>query len=124
MKNLRTIVYKTLVDDFGVSPSLLSRIDGNEPVTIELNGGEEISICLNDGVLQAFIEIPIRDQRVLRSKAGEIIEILTSDDEMFFNIKKDKIIVATEFSTEIVNAERILAYKLKLFNNMVDYIVK
>lgn len=122
MKKLREIVYKTLVDDFNVSPSLLSRIEGDDPIAIELNGGEEIFVFINDRTLQTFIEIPLRDQRMLKNKAPKIIESLMSDEDVFFNIKKEKLTVVTEFSADIANVERVLAGKLKLFNNMVAYI--
>lgn len=45
-----------------------------------------------------------------------------SDEDVFFNIKKEKLTVVTEFSADIANVERVLAGKLKLFNNMVAYI--
>lgn len=122
MKKLREIVYKTLVDNFNISPNLLSRIEGDDPIAIELKGGEEIFVYLNDRILQTFIEIPLRDQRMLKNKAPKIIENLMSDEEMFFNIKKEKLILVTEFSADIANVERVLADKLKLFNNMVAFI--
>ncbi len=122
MKKLREIVYKTLVDNFNIPANLLSRIEGDDPIAIELKGGEEIFVYLKDRTLQTFIEIPLRDQRMLKNKAPKIIESLMSDDEVFFNIKKDKLIVVTEFSADIANVERVLADKLKLFNNMVAYI--
>lgn len=122
MKKLREIVYKTLVDNFNIPANLLSRIEGDDPIAIELKGGEEIFVYLKDRTLQTFIEIPLRDQRMLKNKSPKIIESLMSDDEVFFNIKKDKLIVVTEFSADVVNVERILADKFKLFNNMVAYI--
>ncbi len=122
MKKLREIVYKTLVDNFNIPANLLSRIEGDDPIAIELKGGEEIFVYLNDRTLQTFIEIPLRDQRMLKNKAPKIIESLMSDDEVFFNIKKDKLIVVTEFSADIPNVERVLADKFMLFNNMIAYI--
>lgn len=122
MKKLREIAYKTLVDNFNISASLLSRIEGDEPIEIELNGGEVIFIYLNDRTLQTFIEIPLRDQRMLKFKAPKIIESLMSDGEVYFNIKKDKLTVVTEFSADIANVERVLADKLMLFNHMATYI--
>ncbi|MGW7678713.1 hypothetical protein [Shewanella sp. S23-S33] len=122
MKKLREIVYKTLVDNFNIPANLLSRIEGDDPISIELKGGEEIFVYLNDRTLQTFIEIPLRDQRMLKNKAPKIIESLMSDDEVFFNIKKDKLIVVTEFSADVPNVERVLADKFMLFNNMVAYI--
>ncbi len=124
MKNLREIVYKTLVDTFDVSPSMLSRIEGNEPIVIELKGGEEIYIYLDQTTLQTFIEIPLSDQRMLRNKAPKIIESLTSDDEIFFSIKKDKLVFFSEFSTAFIDVERKLADKLIIFNKVVSYIKK
>ena len=44
MKKLREIVFKTLVDILGVPANLLSRIEGDEPIGIELVDGEEIFI--------------------------------------------------------------------------------
>ncbi|AQS37634.1 hypothetical protein Sps_02480 [Shewanella psychrophila] len=122
MKKLREIVYKTLVDNFNISPSLLSRIEGDEPIAIELKGGEEIFVYLQKGALQTFIEIPLCDQRMLRNKSPKIIESLMSDDEVFFSIKKEKLIFLTEFSADVTDVERKLADKLILFNNMVSYI--
>ncbi|AVI67749.1 hypothetical protein CKQ84_18920 [Shewanella sp. WE21] len=122
MKKLREIVYKTLVDNFKISPNLLSRIEGDEPIAIELKGGEEIFVYLKDRTLQTFIEIPLRDQRVLKSKAPKIIESLMSDDEIFLNIKKDKLILVTEFSADIIDVDRILAGKFMLFNNVIAYV--
>jgi hypothetical protein len=122
MKKLREIVYKTLVDNFKISPNLLSRIEGDEPIAIELKGGEEIFIYLKDRTLQTFIEIPLHDQRMLKNKAPKIIESLMSDDEIFFNIKKDKLILVTEFSADIIDVDRILAGKFMLFNNIIAYV--
>lgn len=122
MKKLREIVYKTLVDNFNIPANLLSRIEGDDPIAIELKGGEEIFVYLKDRTLQTFIEIPLRDQRMLKNKAPKIIESLMSDDEVFFNIKKEKLIVVTEFSADIANVERVLADKFMLFNNMIAYI--
>ena len=124
MKKLREIVYKTHVDTFDVSPSMLSRIEGNEPIAIELKGGEEIYIYLDQTTLQTFIEIPLSDQRMLRNKAPKIIESLTSDDEIFFSIKKDKLVFFSEFSTAFIDVERKLADKLIIFNKVVSYIKK
>ncbi|MBS0045082.1 hypothetical protein KFE26_22810 [Shewanella sp. M16] len=122
MKKLREIVYKTLVDNFKISPNLLSRIEGDEPIAIELKGGEEIFVYLKDRTLQTFIEIPLHDQRMLKNKAPKIIESLMSDDEIFFNIKKDKLILVTEFSADIIDVDRILAGKFMLFNNIIAYV--
>jgi hypothetical protein len=122
MKSLREIVYKTLVDKFNISPNLLSRIQGDDPIAITLIGGEEILIYLNDKTLQTFVEIPLRDQRMLKSKGPKIIESLMSDEEVFLNINKENLLLVTEFSIDIADIEGVLADKLKLFNNMVTLI--
>ncbi|EGR2464788.1 hypothetical protein DYC54_16520 [Vibrio cholerae] len=118
MKTLREIVYKTLVDHFNVSPNLLSRIENNEPISIELVGGEEIFIHLNEYVLQSFIEIPLKDSRNLRYKAPKIMEILQEDPDMFMNIQKDKVVLVTEIDKKLHSIERELSTKLTIFNKM------
>ncbi|MGC7844935.1 hypothetical protein [Vibrio anguillarum] len=79
MNRLRELVYKTLVDNLGVQPNLLSRIEGNEPIGIELIGGEEIFINLQENAIQTFVEIPIFDTRVLRLKSQKIMDLLCSE---------------------------------------------
>ncbi|AKB05986.1 hypothetical protein D0810_17505 [Vibrio cholerae] len=118
MKTLREIVYKTLVDHFNVSPNLLSRIENNEPISIELVGGEEIFIHLNEYVLQSFIEIPLKDSRNLRYKAPKIMEILQEDPDMFMNIQKDKVVLVTEIDKKLHSIEKELSTKLTIFNKM------
>lgn len=118
MKTLREIVYKTLVDHFNVSPNLLSRIENNEPISIELVGGEEIFIHLNEYVLQSFIEIPLKDSRNLRYKAPKIMEILQEDPDMFINIQKDKVVLVTEIDKKLHSIEKELSTKLTIFNKM------
>ncbi|HGE6070292.1 TPA: hypothetical protein ACGG74_002027 [Vibrio cholerae] len=118
MNTLREIVYKTLVDHFNVSPNLLSRIENNEPISIELVGGEEIFIHLNEYVLQSFIEIPLKDSRNLRYKAPKIMEILQEDPDMFMNIQKDKVVLVTEIDKKLHSIEKELSTKLTIFNKM------
>ncbi|WP_337914932.1 hypothetical protein [Vibrio cholerae] len=118
MKTLREIVYKTLVDHFNVSPNLLSRIENNEPISIELVGGEEIFIHLNEYVLQSFIEIPLKDSRNLRYKAPKIMEILQEDPDMFMNIQKDKVVLGTEIDKKLHSIKKELSTKLTMFNKM------
>lgn len=45
LKQLREIVFKSLVDNLGVEPALLSRVQGNDPIVIELEG-ETIFMCI------------------------------------------------------------------------------
>ncbi|AMG31641.1 hypothetical protein AL542_15745 [Grimontia hollisae] len=122
MKSLREIVYKTLVENLNVSPGLLSRIETNEPISIELMGGEEIFIHVNDSVLQTFIEIPLKDARSLRYKAPKIIELVQEDPEMFMNIQKEKMVLVTEIDKNKVSIEKDLSDKLTLFNRMASEI--
>ncbi|GHW43715.1 hypothetical protein VCSRO56_3331 [Vibrio cholerae] len=118
MKTLREIIYKTLVNNFNVSPNLLSRIENNEPICIELMGGEEIFIHLNEYVLQSFIEIPLKDNRNLRYKSPKIIEILQEDPDMFMNIQKDKVVLITEIDKNLHSIEKELSSKLMIFNKI------
>ncbi|ASU22403.1 hypothetical protein CCZ37_07280 [Vibrio qinghaiensis] len=122
MKKLREVVYKALVDNLGVQPHLLSRIEGDDPIGIELVGGEEIFIHLQDNLLQTFVEIPVFDQRVIRAKSQKIMELLFLDESVFMNLKKDKLIMISEFPVNTFNAEIELADKLRFFNNVIHQV--
>lgn len=116
MKNLREIVFKSLVEHLNVDASMFSRIDGNEPISIELSNGEEIYIDLGEDCLQTFIEIPIRDDRIVKMKANQLLEILLEDDQLFLNVKKDKVLIFTDVKINVVSVENDLTKKLNLFN--------
>ncbi|MBU2895898.1 hypothetical protein [Vibrio hepatarius] len=122
MKKLREIVFKTLVDILGVPANLLSRIEGDEPIGIELVDGEEIFISLHDKTIRAFVEIPVRDRRVLSVKASKLMELLVSDDQVYMSTTKDKLIMVSEWEVSVANVERKLADKLMLFNKAVHCI--
>ncbi|MCX9560867.1 hypothetical protein IG557_18790 [Vibrio cholerae] len=122
MNRLREIVYKTLVDKLNVQPHLLSRIEGNEPIVIELTGGEEIFINLQEDVIQTFVEIPIFDTRVLRLKSQKIMDLLCSDESVFMNVKESKLIMISELSANVMNVDRELADKLQFFNNVIHQV--
>ncbi|EGQ8204361.1 hypothetical protein V9N58_003429 [Vibrio cholerae] len=116
MKTLREIIYKTLVDNLNIDPRLLSRVESNEPISIELVSGEEIFISLSDGALQAFIEIPLKDMRSLRFKASKLVELLLEDEDVFVNFSKEKIVLISEIEKEKLNIDKVLSKKLTLFN--------
>ncbi|EJG2258577.1 TPA: hypothetical protein ACMDU7_004256 [Vibrio parahaemolyticus] len=116
MKTLREIIYKTLVDNLNIDPRLLSRVESNEPISIELVSGEEIFISLSDGALQTFIEIPLKDMRSLRFKASKLVELLLEDEDMFVNFNKDKIVLISEIEKDKLNIDKVLSKKLTLFN--------
>ncbi|KOE88526.1 hypothetical protein HGG78_16835 [Vibrio aestuarianus] len=116
MKNLREIVFKSLVEHLNVDASMFSRIEGNEPISIELNSGEEIYIDLGEDCLQTFIEIPIRDNRIVKMKANQLLEILLEDEQLFLNVKKDKVLIFTDVQISVVSIENELTKKLNLFN--------
>ncbi|EKZ9216895.1 hypothetical protein RFA53_004069 [Vibrio parahaemolyticus] len=116
MKTLREIIYKTLVDNLNIDPRLLSRVESNEPISIELVSGEEIFISLSDGALQTFIEIPLKDIRSLRFKASKLVELLLEDEDVFVNFNKDKIVLISEIEKDKLNIDKVLSKKLTLFN--------
>ncbi|EGQ8221199.1 hypothetical protein F7U82_23315 [Vibrio parahaemolyticus] len=116
MKTLREIIYKTLVDNLNIDPRLLSRVESNEPISIELVSGEEIFISLSDGALQTFIEIPLKDMRSLRFKATKLVELLLEDEDVFVNFNKDKIVLISEIEKDKLNIDKVLSKKLTLFN--------
>ncbi|EGR3310636.1 hypothetical protein DC888_30705, partial [Vibrio parahaemolyticus] len=115
-KTLREIIYKTLVDNLNIDPRLLSRVESNEPISIELVSGEEIFISLSDGALQTFIEIPLKDMRSLRFKASKLVELLLEDEDVFVNFNKDKIVLISEIEKDKLNIDKVLSKKLTLFN--------
>ncbi|CAI2308134.1 hypothetical protein RUL20_003955 [Vibrio parahaemolyticus] len=116
MKTLREIIYKTLVENLNIDPRLLSRVESNEPISIELVSGEEIFISLSDGALQTFIEIPLKDMRSLRFKASKLVELLLEDEDVFVNFNKDKIVLISEIEKDKLNIDKVLSKKLTLFN--------
>ncbi|EGR0399991.1 hypothetical protein [Vibrio parahaemolyticus] len=116
MKTLREIIYKTLVDNLNIDPRLLSRVESNEPISIELVSGEEIFISLSDDALQTFIEIPLKDMRSLRFKASKLVELLLEDEDVFVNFNKDKIVLISEIEKDKLNIDKVLSKKLTLFN--------
>ncbi|MDE1330306.1 hypothetical protein [Vibrio aestuarianus] len=116
MKNLREIVFKSLVEHLNVDANMFSRIEGNEPISIELNSGEEIYIDLGEDCLQTFIEIPIRDNRIVKMKANQLLEMLLEDEQLFLNVKKDKVLIFTDVQINVVSIENELTKKLNLFN--------
>ena len=122
MKKLREIVFKTLVDILGVPANLLSRIEGDEPIGIELVDEEEIFISLHDKTIRAFVEIPVRDRRVLSVKASKLMELLVSDEQVYMSTTQDKLIMVSEWEVSVANVERKLADKLMLFNKAVHCI--
>lgn len=124
MKQLREIVFKSLVDNLGVDPTFLSRVEGNAPIAIELKGGEEICVYFQEKNLQTYIEIPIKDSRLLSLKASKFIEVLANDELMYTNFQKDKIVVFSEFSKETKQLEQQLSEKLSLFNKLAHTLTR
>ncbi|MDE1241114.1 hypothetical protein [Vibrio aestuarianus] len=116
MKNLREIVFKSLVEHLGVDPKMFSRIEGNQPISIELQNGEEIYVDLGEKCLQTFIEIPIRDIRTVKMKANQLLEVLMEDDQLFLNVKKDKILIFTDVEISTASVEAELTKRFNLFN--------
>ena len=111
-----------MVDILGVPANLLSRIEGDEPIGIELVDGEEIFISLHEKTIRAFVEIPVRDRRVLSVKAPKLMELLVSDEQVYMSTTKDKLIMVSEWEVSVANVERKLADKLMLFNKAVHCI--
>lgn len=111
-----------MVDILGVPANLLSRIEGDEPIGIELVDGEEIFISLHDKTIRAFVEIPVRDRRVLSVKAPKLMELLVSDEQVYMSTTNDKLIMVSEWEVSVANVERKLADKLMLFNKAVHCI--
>ncbi|TOE84766.1 hypothetical protein CGJ34_08280 [Vibrio parahaemolyticus] len=118
LKQLREIVFKSLVDNLGVEPALLSRVQGNDPIVIELEGGDDIYVYFQEKTLQTYIEMPLKDRRVLPLKASKFMETLTNDEELFMNVQQDKVVVFAELGEDIMHLERRLSEKLDTFNKL------
>ncbi|CAH8205122.1 conserved hypothetical protein [Vibrio aestuarianus] len=103
-----------------VDANMFSRIEGNEPISIELNSGEEIYIDLGEDCLQMFIEIPIRDNRIVKMKANQLLEMLLEDEQLFLSVKKDKVLIFSDLPISIFNIEKELAKKLNQFNRFAN----
>ncbi|WP_318452616.1 type III secretion system chaperone family protein [Photobacterium leiognathi] len=122
MKKLRDIMFRTLVNELGISANMLSRIEGNKPIEIELKNNEKIFISLEGDSIQTIIDIPLDNPHVLTHKSKKLIEFLMIDEDIIMNIKKDKLIIGSEWYFDYINIEKQLADKLKLFNKIGNYI--
>lgn len=118
MKQLKEIVFKSLVDNLGVDPALLSRVEADQPITIELTGGEDIYVYFQGNTLQTYIEIPFKDRRVLPLKASKFMEALANNEQFFMNVQKDKVIVFAELGEDIMHLEQKLSGTLDKFNTL------
>lgn len=118
MKQLREIIFESLVKNLGVAPTLLSRVEGNEPVVIELTEGGKIYVAFHEKTLHTYVEIPFRDRRSLTLNVAKLIEVLCSDESLLMNIEKDKVIVYAGLGEDITHLERKLSDKLNTFNKL------
>lgn len=123
MKNFRTIISKTLIDELGIDAMMLSRLDGDKPICIELHDSAEIYITAEDNdFLMVFIEVPIKDKRKLQMQSSKIINSLIEDEELMMNIKKDKVILLCHIDKKSQSIENKLLDKLVSFNKFSDII--
>ncbi|KOY62978.1 hypothetical protein [Photorhabdus heterorhabditis] len=123
LKNFRNIISRVLIEKLGLDAVMLSRLDGNKPVCIELNGGAEIYITYDDDfTLLIFIEIPIKDFRVLQMKSSQVMEVFIADEELHMNVKQKKLVVLTHLDVESKNLDDKLLDKLVSFNIVYEII--
>lgn len=123
MKNFRAIISKTLIDELGLDAVMLSRLDGDKPVCIELRDGAEIYITAEENnVLMAFIEIPIKDKRKIQMQSTQIMDIFINDEDLLLNVRKDKLIVMCYIDKKSKDIESKLLDKLVIFNNTAELI--
>lgn len=123
MKNFRAIISKTLIDELGLDAVMLSRLDGDKPVCIELRDGAEIYITVEENdVLMTFIEIPIKDKRKIQMQASKIMEFFIADEDLLMNVRKDKFVVMCYIDKNSKDIENKLLDKLVIFNNVAEVI--
>ncbi|MBF4343983.1 hypothetical protein EAY39_25230, partial [Vibrio anguillarum] len=58
----------------------------------------------------------------LRLKSQKIMDLLCSDESVFMNVKKNKLIMISELSANVMNVDRELADKLQFFNNVIHQV--
>ncbi|EMA4781840.1 hypothetical protein [Providencia rettgeri] len=123
MKNFRKIISNTLINELGLDAVMLSRLDGDKPVCIELNDGAEIYITADDdNFILSFIEIPIRDKRKIKLQANKIMDIFIEDEDLLMNIKTDKFVVMCYIDKNSKDIENKLLDKLVNFNSVASII--
>ncbi|AWS50774.1 hypothetical protein [Providencia rettgeri] len=123
MKNFRKIISNTLINELGLDAVMLSRLDGDNPVCIELNDGAEIYITAEgDNFILSFIEIPIRDKRKIKLQSSKIMDMFIEDEDLIMNIKKDKFFVMCYIDKNSKNIESNLLDKLVNFNSVANTI--
>ncbi len=123
LKNFRTIISQTLINKLGLDAIMLSRLNGNEPVCIELEGGADIYITSeNEDLLLTFVEIPIKDIRTIKIKSSEIIEFFIKNNEFIMNVNKDKFISLVYLDRKDKNLEDNLLDKMVSFNKLYELI--
>ncbi|EKT60103.1 hypothetical protein [Providencia sneebia] len=123
MKNFRKIISKTLIDELGLDAVMLSRLDGDKPICIELRDGAEIYITSEDNdFLMVFIEVTIKDVRKIRMQSSKVIDLFIEDEDLMMNIKKDKFIALCYIDKKIKNIESKLLDKLVSLNTFSDII--
>ncbi|HHL2502281.1 TPA: hypothetical protein ACQ301_004411 [Yersinia enterocolitica] len=123
MKNFRTIISQTLISKLGLDATMLSRLNGNEPVCIELERGAEVYIISeNEDLLLTFIEIPIKDARTIKIKSSAIIDSFIKDNELIMNLNKDKFIALVYLDRKDKDLESKLLDKLVSFNNLSEIV--
>lgn len=123
MKNFRSIISKTLIDELGLDAVMLSRLDGDKPVCIELRDGAEIYITAEENnVLMAFIEIPIKDKRKIQMQAVKIVDLFIEDEDLLMNVRKDKFVAMCYIEKNSKDIESKLLDKLVAFNRFSELI--
>lgn len=123
LKNFRTIISQTLISKLGLDATMLSRLNGNEPVCIELERGAEVYIISeNEDLLLTFIEIPIKDARTIKIKSSAIIDSFIKDNELIMNLNKDKFIALVYLDRKDKDLESKLLDKLVSFNNLSEIV--
>lgn len=123
MKNFRAIISKTLIEELGLDAVMLSRLDGDKPVCIELRDGAEIYITAEENnVLMAFIEIPIKDKRKVAMQSAKIMDIFIKDEDLLMNVRSDKFVTMCYIDKNSKDIEKKLLDKLVVFNSVAELI--
>lgn len=119
MNDFKKIISKILIENLGIEANMLSRIEGDNSLCIELHDGSNIFLIYEEQRdITILLEVSIRDMRSINIHSSKIINFLINDEQLSLNIKADKLIVYGCFDINSNKLDEILLDKLVSFNNI------
>ncbi|NUW68056.1 hypothetical protein [Vibrio coralliilyticus] len=92
MKTFREILFDALVNELGVAPAALSRLDNStNSALIELKAGREIFISVEENEVKISYEYDIKRKDEIIRLAPKIMQELLSGEEMLLLVENNKL---------------------------------